>query len=69
MKPKPQMTCRVLPPKFRNSIDAEFTLRLTFKERLLILLGQNIKLNYHALSEHSPARMSHEMKHELLNEH
>lgn len=62
-----KMTERILPPKFKHIIDNEFILRLTFRERLKVMLGYRIDVRYAASIEHLPGKILPTMTHKVVN--
>jgi hypothetical protein len=67
-KPPARITERILPPNFKNIIQSEFRLRFTFVERIKILIGYNVKLDYLAYTVNSPGSCDQKMKHEVVGE-
>lgn len=65
MNAKP--TERIIPPRYKYIVDATFVLRLTWRERLKVLLGYAIDIRYLGRAEHSPGKMGHEMIHTVTN--
>ena len=48
---------RVLPPVFKKAVELSFQRRLTFKERLQILIGYNLLVTLVMGAEHHPGRI------------
>lgn len=66
-KPEAKITERALPPKFKYIIQGDYVLRLTWPERIKVLLGYRIDLRYHAPTEHSPGKMEPTLLHKVVN--
>ena len=64
MKP-PQITKRVLPPKYKEIIDSSFIVRFTLKERLQILIGYNLDLHLSTWTEHGPGKVKPHLQHRV----
>lgn len=50
---KPKLTGTPLPPPIRHEYKFSWFRKLRFKERLKILLGYNVQVNVHFLTQHS----------------
>lgn len=48
---------RVLPPQFKHVIDQPFSVRFTWKQRLLIALGCPVVGKFVCWTEHSPGKV------------
>lgn len=67
-KSKATGTYRVLEPKWRGKIENEFDLRLTFLERVKVMIGYKIKLRYESPTLHMPGQMRPTMSVQVVNE-
>jgi hypothetical protein len=67
MKKPPQITERIIPPKYKHVIDSEFLLRLTLKERLLLIFGCNLQLAHRLTVEHLPGKHHPTLMHKVVN--
>lgn len=66
-KPPAKITERIIPPKFKHIIENDFIIRLTFKERIKVLLGFRIDLKYAASIEHMPGKILPTLTHKVVN--
>ena len=65
---KSKLNERVLPPNFKFVIQQPIILRLTFKERLKVLLGYRIDIDLHLWTEHGPGKVSPVIRHKVTEE-
>jgi len=66
-KPEPKIKERILPPKFKHLIQNEFIARLTFTERVKLLIGYSLEVKYECLIEHLPGRTDPKMSVRVVN--
>lgn len=59
---------RVLPPKFKNTMEIDYSLRLTWKERLKIAIGYRIDMKMLIHTEQLTGKFQAIPTHNVVNE-